>query len=364
MRWDWQDQESTYFIREFIRSGDAGGGYSDFYFGKPGDEAGSYKKRGYTLKFEPYGWYVSTGNYYENIDEVIAEIETLKHNDLLILFSASLVAALIGLFLVSKNLNQVINPIIKISNRVKKLSMGDTSTDSFGVISKDEIGDLNRSILSVISILHKLLEGIHVMISEHENGNVDYNFDTHEFSGDYKVLADSVLELAAFGMRDQLTGIPNRRSFDNRLDAEWKRAVRESTPISVLMIDIDKFKIYNDTFGHQQGDITLQTVAKVIRQSGKRPFDFAARWGGEEFAVLLPGTDSEGAVSVAEQLRVDIENAEVPCDDERGRRVTVSIGVSTKIPGADDQIKALIHNADDALYKAKDTGRNRVCSSE
>jgi len=361
MRWDWVDQEGTYYIRNFISLGDAGGGYSDFYFGKPGDEGGSYRKRGYTQKFEPYGWYVSTGNYYEDTDKVIETIAATNNINRFVLIGISLFIVVIGLFLVSKNLNSVVTPIIKISNRVHKLSMGDTSTGSFAIIpQKDEIGELHKSTIEVVSILHKLLESIHVMIAEHEKGNIDYRFNTEEFLGDYKILAESVLELADFGMKDQLTGIPNRRSFDNRLDLEWKRAVREKAPISILIIDVDKFKNYNDTFGHQQGDAALQTVAMTIKQSVKRSIDFAARWGGEEFVVLLPATDSDGALKVAEKIRAAIENSIVPCDDDKGKKITVSIGASSRIPSKDALISELINKADSALYKAKETGRNRA----
>ena len=361
MRWDLEDKEGTYFIRNFIKLGDAGGGYSDFYFGKPGDESGSYKKRGYTKKFEPYGWYISTGNYYEDTDKVIETIVSTNNVNRFVLLGISLFIVFIGLFLVSKNLNSVVTPIIKISNRVHKLSMGDTSTGSFAIIQqKDEIGELHKSTVEVVSILHKLLEGIHVMIAEHEKGNIDYRFDTEEFLGDYKILAESVLELADFGMRDQLTGIPNRRSFDNRLDLEWNRAVREKAPISILILDVDKFKNYNDTYGHQQGDVALKTVAKTIKRSIKRSIDFAARWGGEEFVVLLPATDSNGAFKVAEKIRIAIENATVPCDVEKGKKITVSVGVSSQIPLKSVPIGDFIAKADNALYKAKETGRNRA----
>ena len=361
MRWDWVDQEGTHYIRNFISLGDAGGGYSDFYFGKPGDESGSYKKRGYTQKFEPYGWYISTGNYYEDTDKVIGEIAATNNINRFVLLGISLFIVVIGLFLVSKNLNSVVTPIIKISNRVHKLSMGDTSTGNFAIIpQKDEIGELHKSTIEVVSILHKLLESIHIMIAEHEKGNIEYRFNTEEFLGDYKILAESVLELADFGMKDQLTGIPNRRSFDNRLDLEWNRAAREKAPISILIIDVDKFKNYNDTFGHQQGDVALQTVAKSIKQSIKRSIDFVARWGGEEFVVLLPVTDSGGALKVAEKIRVAIENVIIPCDDEKGKKITISIGASSNIPLKDDTISDFISKADNALYKAKEFGRNRV----
>ncbi|MDR0468400.1 MAG: diguanylate cyclase [Peptococcaceae bacterium] len=365
MRWDWKDQEGFYYIREFIRLGDLGGGYSDFYFGKPGDEGGSHKKRGYTKKVEAYGWYISTGNYYEDTDTVIAGVEAVKRTDSITLFATSITTLIIGLILVSINLNGVVTPIISISKRVRQLSMGETQIEST-LISKrdDEIGDLYQSILTVANVLHLLLEDINDMILEHEKGNIDYSFDTKEFLGDYKRLADSVLELAAFSMRDQLTGLPNRRGFDNRLDLEWQRAVREKTPVSILMMDIDRFKLYNDSFGHQQGDVTLRVLADVIKQCLKRSSDFTARWGGEEFVVLLPNTDTDGAMRVAEKIRSSIEDTEIPCDNELGRKATISIGVQTWIPGTDSMIGDFISAADQALYQAKESGRNRVCLYE
>jgi diguanylate cyclase (GGDEF)-like protein len=364
MRWEAQDREGVHYIQEFIRQGDAGGGYSDFYFGKPGDERGSHRKRGYTLKFEPYGWYISTGNYYEDIDELISEVEALKRADFTMLSGVSLVTVIVGLFLVSINLNHVVSPIIDISRRVQRLSKGDTSAGSFSFAAKDEIGDLQSSIMKVVRIIHGLLENINTMISEQRRGNIDYRFDTEEFLGDYKILADSVLELASVGMLDQLTGIPNRRSFDNRLHLEWKRALRDKTPISILMMDIDKFKKYNDTFGHQQGDLTLQAVAMAIKQSLKRSVDFSARWGGEEFVVLLQNTDAKGAMIVAEKIRLAIENTEIPCADAKGKRATVSIGTCTQIPLADSTIDDFVSQADHALYQAKEAGRNRTCQAQ
>ena len=365
MRYDFVDQEGTYYIRNFIKLGDEGGGYSDFYFGKPGDETGSHKKRGYTEKFEPYGWYISTGNYYDDTDIVLGEIAAKKRTDFTALAISSVVTVTIGLILVSMNLSSVVTPIINLSRRVHRLSMGDTEIDSFEITTrKDEIGDLNESISRVVHILHKLLKDIDDMIKEHEKGNIDYSFSTEEFFGDYNKLASSVLELASFSMRDQLTQIPNRRSFDNRLDLEWNRSLRDKQPVSVLMLDIDKFKNYNDTFGHQQGDLTLQTVASVIKKSLRRSVDFVARWGGEEFVILLPSTDAPGAIRVAETVRTAIEAAVIPCISDSGSKVTVSIGVNTISPEPEDKISAFINGADGALYEAKEQGRNRVCQCE
>jgi diguanylate cyclase (GGDEF)-like protein len=123
---------------------------------------------------------------------------------------------------------------------------------------------------------------------------------------------------------------------------------------------VDKFKDYNDTFGHQQGDVVLKTVAKVFMQSAKRPGDFAARWGGEEFVVVLPNTVLNGALDIAEKIRTDVESALIPCADSSGNRITISIGVNSQIPVQGSSVDTFISNADKALYEAKDQGRNRV----
>jgi len=161
-------------------------------------------------------------------------------------------------------------------------------------------------------------------------------------------------------MIDQLTGLPNRRSFDERLGVEWKQAIREEYPISILIIDIDKFKDYNDNYGHMQGDAVLRKISKTILQSLKRPADFAARWGGEEFVVLLQNTPLEGATEVAEQIRLNIEKETLPCADGSLTKMTVSIGVNTLIPGQNSSVDTFFTNADKALYAAKEMGRNRV----
>ena len=162
---------------------------------------------------------------------------------------------------------------------------------------------------------------------------------------------------------DTLTGAANRRHFNDRLNKEWKRAVREKTPLSVLMIDVDHFKNYNDTHGHLQGDDVLKSVADAIKRCLERPMDLAARWGGEEFAVVLPNTEIAGAVSVAESIRGEIEN-NVIMHEDTPTGVTVSIGISTVIPESSSTMERFVSGADKALYRAKESGRNRVCAAE
>jgi len=160
---------------------------------------------------------------------------------------------------------------------------------------------------------------------------------------------------------DQLTDIPNRRSLDERLPLEWGRAMRTRTPISILILDLDHFKNYNDTYGHLQGDKALQTVAKVFTGELKRSSDLAARWGGEEFAILLPDTDLKGAVGIGEQIRKKVEELQIPLADGSTSKITVSIGVNSLTPTLNNTIEGFIHDADMALYAAKREGRNRVC---
>ena len=165
-------------------------------------------------------------------------------------------------------------------------------------------------------------------------------------------------------MIDQLTGIPNRRNFDNRLQQEWGRATRESVSLCLLMIDVDHFKNYNDNYGHQHGDKALCLVAEILTKTLKRTSDFAARWGGEEFIVLLPNSVSKGGLDIGEQIRLNIEAAELPCDNGDITKMTVSIGINAHTPTLSCSLHEFILKADRALYTAKNTGRNRVCIYE
>jgi len=165
-------------------------------------------------------------------------------------------------------------------------------------------------------------------------------------------------------MLDALTGLSNRRGFDTRMDVEWGRAHREKKTLGLVMLDIDKFKIYNDTYGHPQGDILLQAVAEVISKTLNRPADFAARWGGEEFMILLPDTGLEGTVIIAEQIRLNIKNTIVLCADGAKTSTTVSLGAVSIIPDDGDSPADFIAEVDKLLYAAKNSGRDRTCSKE
>lgn len=160
---------------------------------------------------------------------------------------------------------------------------------------------------------------------------------------------------------DGLTGVKNRRSFDEYFEVEWNRAIRNSKPISLIMMDIDHFKAYNDTYGHQAGDGCLKEVAKAIQESLGRSGDSVFRYGGEEFSVILPETDEEGANFVAEKIRVAIETLNISHSGSKvSNHITLSLGTATIVPSIYSNTNDLIEDADKALYQAKQDGRNRV----
>lgn len=166
--------------------------------------------------------------------------------------------------------------------------------------------------------------------------------------------------LRALILTDSLTGVANRRAFDERLEMEWRRCGRAQLPVSLLMVDIDHFKLYNDHYGHPAGDGTLVQVAGAMRRAAGRGQDLVARYGGEEFAILLPQLDEQGATGVARRLMQELETLDLPhAASPTSPRLTVSIGISSMIPGEHSAPADLVQVADALLYQAKAGGRNR-----
>ena len=173
-----------------------------------------------------------------------------------------------------------------------------------------------------------------------------------------KTMADALRQLAT---TDGLTGLPNRRMFESALDQEWRRARRGGKPLALLMVDVDHFKNYNDSYGHPAGDACLRIVAQTLRICARRPSDVVARYGGEEFVILLPDTDLRGGIQLGERLcaalrEMDIRHETSPVSTV----VTASVGVAAATPSADAEADDLVKAADEALYQAKAGGRNRV----
>lgn len=176
-------------------------------------------------------------------------------------------------------------------------------------------------------------------------------------------LDDANRELTRLSSVDGLTGIANRRRFDETLLREWRRAARSGQPLALLIADVDSFKQFNDGYGHQVGDECLKAVARTLEQKLRRPTDLVARYGGEEFAAVLPETSEAGAAAVAEAMRAGVESL---CITHRfssaGPVVSISVGVAVLVPtrGDDTGFVTLLKAADEALYRAKSIGRNRV----
>ncbi len=177
-------------------------------------------------------------------------------------------------------------------------------------------------------------------------------------------LAKANVALARMARLDSLTQLPNRRSFDEAIDREWRRLAREEQNLSLVLCDIDCFKQYNDTYGHQAGDDCLRQVAKALGECAKRAGDVACRYGGEEFIFLLPNTPLEGAAKFGERVRRAVEALSLPHDASHAASVvTLSLGVASQVPDSGTSPEILIKAADEALYQAKEAGRNRVFAS-
>lgn len=176
-------------------------------------------------------------------------------------------------------------------------------------------------------------------------------------------LSEANGELEQLSRTDPLTGLANRRWFSESLEARWSIALKLQRPIALLVIDVDRFKNYNDSFGHAAGDLCLQVVADVLASSARGKSDMAARLGGEEFALMLPDTGADAAALVAERIRVTVESFTMEPGAGLAHPVTISVGVAATCPVEGQHAPMLIEEADRALYRAKEAGRNRVATA-
>ena len=193
---------------------------------------------------------------------------------------------------------------------------------------------------------------------------IGFMFDISERKKTEQQLLDLQKELESLSFKDALTGVANRRMFDSILEAEWVSARRNGQPLSIILVDIDFFKQYNDEYGHMQGDACLRQVAEVIDSAATRARDALARLGGEEFALILPETDAHAAMTVAERcihklFKAQIAHAASPIS----QLLTLSLGVGTIVPAHDDVPLAFLDLVDRRLYEAKQNGRNRIVNA-
>ncbi|KAF1043809.1 MAG: Phytochrome-like protein cph2 [Herbaspirillum frisingense] len=197
------------------------------------------------------------------------------------------------------------------------------------------------------------------------NALIGFMFDITERKKTEARLIELQKELEALSYRDGLTNVANRRMFDSALEVEWANAINTRTPLSLIMLDIDYFKQYNDTYGHIRGDECLKQVAETLSKAATRTRDFFARYGGEEFVLILPEADEKAALQVAQRCRKLVLDAAIPHEKSQvADTVTISIGVTTIIPSTQDHRIAFLERVDQRLYKAKQLGRNCIAVDE
>lgn len=190
---------------------------------------------------------------------------------------------------------------------------------------------------------------------------VGFMFDISERKKTEQKLIDLQKELEHLSFKDGLTGVANRRMFDSVMELEWLNAKRHRQPLSLIMIDIDYFKQYNDHYGHLQGDDCLKRVSQALDEAATRSRDFIARFGGEEFVLVLPDSDAESAATVAERCRKAIFKLQIPhAKSEVSQLLTISLGVGSVVPGPNDELMDFIETVDRRLYLAKQSGRNAI----
>jgi diguanylate cyclase (GGDEF)-like protein len=186
---------------------------------------------------------------------------------------------------------------------------------------------------------------------------------TQELEAAKQQLEKANQELKRLAVYDDLTAIPNRRYFNQYIQQEWRRCLRNQQSLSLILCDVDYFKNYNDYYGHQAGDECLRRVAAVISHSLKRSADLVARYGGEEFAIILPNTDAYGAYFLAERIQANLFAQAIPHEHSYSSSyLTLSLGIATAIPASPSSPEALLALADQALYDAKEHGRNQIRS--
>lgn len=246
----------------------------------------------------------------------------------------------------------VTEQMIYLTNIVLQFTAGDLDI-RVKINSKDEIGQLAKSFNNMALQLQTSLETLEQRVQER----------TAELIIAKEKAEDANQKLEKLVNLDGLTQVANRRCFDGRLQAEWKRLAREQQPLSLIFFDVDKFKLYNDYYGHIGGDDCLVRIAQIAQQMVHRPADLVARYGGEEFSVLLPNTDLVGAIKIAQCIQQAIHDQAIPhATSDVKDIVTLSLGISSVIPTGDIKPDTLIASADKAMYNAKQKGRDRYCT--
>lgn len=280
-------------------------------------------------------WFVVSSIPYDNL---LAEAQSVRNKMILIGFIC-FVCAIVLAYIISRSISTPLKKLVGI--------MKETETGNYKIRMAHE----GRDELTVLS------QKFNEMASTIDH---EYALLEERVAERTQDLEQANRKLAALSMTDGLTGIPNRRRFDDALAAEWQRAARAGQPLALIMLDVDFFKNYNDHYGHQEGDICLRKVARVLQSHARRASDLAARYGGEEFVMLAPDTDADSALKLAESVRQALEALALPHLQSPLGCVTCSIGVAVLEPDENQTPEMFIRMADKAMYRAKAQGRNQV----
>ncbi|MBD2504024.1 diguanylate cyclase domain-containing protein [Anabaena azotica] len=269
---------------------------------------------------------------------------------------------------------RVVNPVLKIADVANRIREGEANLQIPIFSGVDEVSKLSKAVAQLfaqyeqqksllLSFNHKLEQKVQARTVKLDQVNQKLQQEINERKQAELKLQQLNEELLRLTMLDGLTGIANRRRFDEYLMQEWQRSAREQFPISLIMIDVDYFKRYNDFYGHQAGDLCLQQIAQTLSNDVKRSTDLVARYGGEEFAVILPNTSLQGATCIANSIRQSIKNLQIPhAESQVSQYVSLSVGVMSVVPVPSSSPNLLIQTADNLLYQAKQQGRDRIVS--
>lgn len=333
------DSQGNHFIQEIIKHKN---GTIIYPWKNPGESQQREKIVIYKY-FEPMDWYLCSGVY---IDELIQPIENLKNRLFVITFGILIFAICLSL-VYSKILLRPINNLIGATERVIDGHYDvEIATDR-----GDEIGRLTIIFNRMVAQIRRYLAELHKSNVELEAININLE----------KKVEERTRQLEALSNQDGLTGIANRRKLDEYLRHEFDLAARNAFSLSLIILDIDFFKHFNDTYGHPAGDDCLKKVAQALSDSLHRSSDFAARYGGEEFVAILSNSSHEAACTIGERIRANIQRLEIPHEASSvAQRVTVSLGICTLDNCKTTSLHDFIILADELLYKAKKNGRNRI----
>lgn len=311
-------------------------------------DAGQTRLAGYSY-IETTGWGLIAQ---QPMEEALASVYDLNRTQLGIAGLAAIIAAILGVEIAG----MLTRPLTNMAMLARRLADGGLEASLY-VTAKDEVGQLADALNHMLSKLRRREEKL-------REAHDELDRKVRERTRELVVLNQKLMvandKLQKASLLDGLTGIANRRYFEDYLRKEWQRAKREQEPISLIMLDVDYFKDYNDTYGHIAGDECLREIASALQAAGKRAIDLAARYGGEEFALVLPNTDQNGAGKVAEYLLMKVRELGIVHEKSAvSNIVSVSLGVASVVPSEQKQPSELVAAADRALYQAKAAGRNR-----